>query len=125
MRLARSMGTRGKPRRRRKPRSQSGNASSRRLAIYRRKTWSACQSMGPLRLWPAETVTMPRYFVDTFYWVALSDPRDQWHTRVLTFSRSLSDYQLYPVDEVLSEYLTFYSASSPHVRDDAAGLATP
>jgi len=62
---------------------------------------------------------MPRYFVDTFYWVALSDPRDQWHTRVLTFSRSLSDYQLYPVDEVLSEYLTFYSASSPHVRDDA------
>jgi len=62
---------------------------------------------------------MPRYFVDTFYWVALSDPRDQWHTRVLTFSRSLSDYQLYTVDEVLSEYLTFYSASSPHVRDDA------
>ena len=62
---------------------------------------------------------MPRYFVDTFYWVALSDPRDQWHTRVLTFSRSLSDYQLFTVDEVLSEYLTFYSASSPHVRDDA------
>jgi len=62
---------------------------------------------------------MPRYFVDTFYWVALSDPRDQWHTRDLTFSRSLSDYQLYTVDEVLSEYLTFYSASSPHVRDDA------
>jgi len=62
---------------------------------------------------------MPRYFVDTFYWVALSDPRDQWHTRVLTFSRSLSDYQLYTVDEVLSEYLTFYSASSPHVRDGA------
>ena len=62
---------------------------------------------------------MPRYFVDTFYWVPLSDPRDQWHTRVLTFSRSLSDYQLYTVDEVLSEYLTFYSASSPHVRDDA------
>jgi predicted nucleic acid-binding protein len=62
---------------------------------------------------------MPRYFVDTFYWVALSDPRDQWNTRVLTFSRSLSDYQLYTVDEVLSEYLTFYSASSPHVRNDA------
>jgi predicted nucleic acid-binding protein len=62
---------------------------------------------------------MPQYFVDTFYWVALSDPRDQWHTRVLTFSRSLSDYQLYTVDEVLSEYLTFYSASSPHVRDNA------
>jgi uncharacterized protein len=62
---------------------------------------------------------MPRYFVDTFYWVALSDPRDQWHARVLAFSRSLSDYHLYTVDEVLAEYLTFYSASRPHVRADA------
>jgi predicted nucleic acid-binding protein len=60
-----------------------------------------------------------RYFVDTFYLVALSDPRDQWHTRVLTFSRSLSDYHLYTVDEVLAEYLTFYSASRPHIREDA------
>jgi predicted nucleic acid-binding protein len=62
---------------------------------------------------------MPRYFVDTFYWVALSDPRDQWHARVLVFSRSLSDYHLYTVDEVLAEYLTFYSASRPRVREDA------
>ena len=62
---------------------------------------------------------MPRYFVDTFYLVALSDPRDQGHARVLTFSRSLRDYHLYTVDEVLAEYLTFYSASRPHVREDA------
>ena len=62
---------------------------------------------------------MPRYFVDTFYWVALSDARDQWHARVVAFSRSLSDYHLYTVDEVLAEYLTFYSAARPHVRDDA------
>jgi predicted nucleic acid-binding protein len=62
---------------------------------------------------------MPRYFVDTFYLAALSDPRDQWHARVLAFSRSLSDYHLYTVDEVLAEYLTFYSASRPHVRADA------
>ena len=60
-----------------------------------------------------------RYFVDTFYLVALSDPRDQWHARVLTFSRSLSDYHLYTVDEVLAEYLTFYSASRPHIREEA------
>ena len=60
-----------------------------------------------------------RYFVDTFYLVALSDPRDQWHAHVLTLSRSLSDYHLYTVDEVLAEYLTFYSASRPHIREDA------
>jgi predicted nucleic acid-binding protein len=62
---------------------------------------------------------MPRYFVDTFYLVALSDLRDHWHARVLEFSRSLREYQLYTVDEVLAEYLTFYSASRPHVRADA------
>ena len=62
---------------------------------------------------------MPRYFVDTFYWVALSDPRDQWHARVLAFSQALSDYHLYTVDEVLAEYLTFYSAARPHVRADS------
>src|SRR5438309_11077433 len=59
------------------------------------------------------------FFADTFYWVALLLRRDQWHARVLTFSQSLSDYHLYTVDEVLAEYLTFYSASRPHVRKDA------
>jgi uncharacterized protein len=62
---------------------------------------------------------MPRYFLDTFYLVALSDPRDQWYARVLAFSRSLADYHLYTVDEVLAEYLTFYSASRPKIREDA------
>ena len=56
---------------------------------------------------------MPRYFVDTFYLVALSDPRNQWHARVLTFSRTLREYQFYTVDAGLAEYLTFYSASRP------------
>jgi predicted nucleic acid-binding protein len=62
---------------------------------------------------------MLRYFLDTFYLVALSDPRDQWHGRVLAFNRALTEYRLYTVDEVLAEYLTFYSASGPHVRADA------
>jgi predicted nucleic acid-binding protein len=62
---------------------------------------------------------MPRYFLDTFYLVALSDPRDQWYARVLAFSQALADYHLYTVDEVLAEYLTFYSASRPRIRDDA------
>jgi predicted nucleic acid-binding protein len=62
---------------------------------------------------------MLRYFLDTFYFVALSDPRDQWHAPVLAFSQALTAYRLYTVDEVLAEYLTFYSASGPHVRADA------
>ena len=63
---------------------------------------------------------MRRYFIDTFYLVALSNPRDQWHRQVSEFSRSLDDFHLYTVDEVLTEYLTFYSTARPHVREGAA-----
>lgn len=63
---------------------------------------------------------MRRYFIDTFYLVALSNPRDQWYYRVSEFSRLLDDFHLYTVDEVLTEYLTFYSTARPHVREGAA-----
>lgn len=49
---------------------------------------------------------MRHLFVDTFYLIALAHRRDQWHERVLAFSRSLRDYRLYTVDEVLAEFLT-------------------
>lgn len=31
---------------------------------------------------------MRRFFVDTFYWVALFNPKDGWHERVLGFSQT-------------------------------------
>jgi predicted nucleic acid-binding protein len=40
---------------------------------------------------------MSRFFVDTFYLIALSNRRDQWHRRVVTFSRALRDVRLYTV----------------------------
>jgi uncharacterized protein len=63
---------------------------------------------------------MRRLFVDTFYLIALSNPRDQWHQRVLAFSQSLTDVRLYTVDEVLAEFLTFCSTAGAHVRTEAA-----
>lgn len=66
---------------------------------------------------------MQRYFVDTFYLVAISNPRDQGHRRAMAFSQSLEDYHLYTVDEVLAEYLTFFSTARPHVREQAAVTA--
>jgi uncharacterized protein len=63
---------------------------------------------------------MRRLFVDTFYLIALSSPRDQWHQRVVTFSQSLADYRLYTVDEVLAEFLTFCSTAGAHIRTEAA-----
>jgi predicted nucleic acid-binding protein len=62
---------------------------------------------------------MRRLFVDTFYLIALAHPRDQWRERVLTFSRSLRDYRLYTVDEVLAEFLTACSASGARIRQRA------
>jgi predicted nucleic acid-binding protein len=63
---------------------------------------------------------MRRLFVDTFYLIALAHPRDQWHTRVLTFSQSLGDASLYTVDDVLIEFLAACSASGPRIRRQAA-----
>ncbi len=63
---------------------------------------------------------MHRYFIDTFYLVALTNRRDQWHRCVRSFSQALTAYHLYIVEEVLAEYLTFCSASRPHVREEAA-----
>lgn len=63
---------------------------------------------------------MRRYFADAFYWVALFSPRDQWHSRVLAFEATLDDTPLYTTDEVLTEFLAFYSATDPVLRTRAA-----
>ena len=66
---------------------------------------------------------MRRFFADTFYWVALSNRRDQWHARVQAFNRVLRTYHLYTTDEVIAEFLTFYSEGTPHTRRQAASFA--
>jgi predicted nucleic acid-binding protein len=66
---------------------------------------------------------MNRFFVDTFYWIALSNRRDQWHARVRAFDDALVAYHLYTTDEVLTEFLTFYSEGTPHTRRQAALFA--
>jgi predicted nucleic acid-binding protein len=63
---------------------------------------------------------MNRYFVDTFYWIALTNRRDQWHERVQAFDDALDAYRLYTTDEVLTEFLTSYSEGTPHTRRQAA-----
>jgi predicted nucleic acid-binding protein len=59
---------------------------------------------------------MRRYFVDAFYWIALFSHRDQWHRRVLAFDETLGDAPLYTTDEVLTEFLAFYSATDLRTR---------
>jgi len=62
---------------------------------------------------------MRRFFVDAFYWIALLSPRDQWHARVLVFAATLDAYHLYTTDEVLTEFLAFYSTANATIRTRA------
>lgn len=59
---------------------------------------------------------MTVFFADTFYWAALTNPRDRYHARAVEFSSSLRPDKLFTTDEVLSEYLAFFSGTRESVR---------
>lgn len=59
---------------------------------------------------------MKRIFADTSYWVALIDPKDKWHSKAVSLSKSLAGELLITTDEVLSEVLTFFSGFGPGIR---------
>jgi predicted nucleic acid-binding protein len=58
-------------------------------------------------------------FADTFYWAAITSTEDTAHDRALSFSRSLQLDEIVTTDEVLNEYLTFFSGARPSVRAQA------
>lgn len=55
-------------------------------------------------------------FADTSYWVALMDPRDQWHEKATSLAKSLGSNLIVTTDEVLTEVLAFFSAYSARTR---------
>lgn len=55
-------------------------------------------------------------FADSFYWIALLDPSDQWHQRVKNFNRNLKSVQFVTTDEVLTEFLNFFSGYNSTMR---------
>lgn len=61
-------------------------------------------------------------FADTFYWVALLNPRDAFHAPVTSFDSSLSATRLVTTDEVLTEVLNWFSRFGPRWRSEAATL---
>ena len=48
-------------------------------------------------------------FADTFYWIALTNVRDAAHGRMMALSRSFAYRRIVTTEEVLTEYLNFYS----------------
>ncbi len=62
---------------------------------------------------------MKAVFADTFYWVALTNPDDTRHREAVAFDKVLGDATIITTDEVLIEFMTFFSAD-PWQRGRAA-----
>jgi predicted nucleic acid-binding protein len=65
---------------------------------------------------------MKRLFADTFYWVALINPNDDWYSRVLGVSNSLGQSQIVTTEEILTEVLAFYSQAGIRMRQRTVEL---
>jgi len=63
---------------------------------------------------------MTALFADTFYWVAPADFADSAHKRALAITAERALSRIVTTDEVLTEYLTFFSAAPEPVRHEAA-----
>ena len=55
-------------------------------------------------------------FVDTFFWVALTDKRDRFHGETLRVMSQLRGAQLFTSEIVLIELVNFFSEYGPHFR---------
>ena len=62
---------------------------------------------------------MTRVFADAVYWIALANRKDQWHAKVVQAMRSLGPVTLVTTDEVLDEFLAYYSGHGPAMRSNA------
>jgi predicted nucleic acid-binding protein len=65
---------------------------------------------------------MRRIFVDTLYWVAIHNPKDQWHQAALKASRTLAGCHLITTEEVLIEVLNAFCEAGAMVRQEAVHL---
>ena len=58
-------------------------------------------------------------FVDTLYFVALFNPRDQWHERAFAASELIANAKLITTEDVLVELLNFFSEYGEKARHGA------
>ena len=63
---------------------------------------------------------MTALFADTFYWIALADFNDNAHQWALTVTTERAASSIVTTDEVLAEYLNFFSRAPAPVRRQVA-----
>ena len=65
---------------------------------------------------------MNAVFVDTAYWIALANPREQWASAAKKAREKLGDVLLVTTDEVLIEFLNMLSKRGPKLREVATRM---
>jgi len=63
---------------------------------------------------------MSPLFADTFYWIALTDFSDAAHEQALKLTTERARSAIVTTDEVLAEYLTFFSTAPGPMRREVA-----
>lgn len=66
---------------------------------------------------------MRTIFVDTAYWVARANRRDQWYQTARELASQLAGVPLLTTELVLVEYLNYFSAFGVEMRDNVAATA--
>ena len=59
---------------------------------------------------------MSRVFADTFYWLAISSPTDQWRESVLKIVATIENLSLVTTEEVLTEFLAGMAGRGDYQR---------
>lgn len=65
---------------------------------------------------------MRELFADTFFWIALADPQDQWHDSVSRFAATIQSVHLITTDEVLTEFATQLGVRDRRLRGIASAF---
>src|SRR5438105_1748001 len=63
------------------------------------------------------------YFADTFWWIAVANPKDTWHARVLAWEAAHPQARFVTTEEILSELLTWFAGTGPAGRAHASAMA--
>jgi predicted nucleic acid-binding protein len=58
-------------------------------------------------------------FADAFYWIALLNRNDKYYPIVKAFNQTLTNAHLITTDEILTEFLNFYSSSGIQMQSNA------
>lgn len=61
-------------------------------------------------------------FADSFFWMALVNPRDEWHLKATEYQHELTEARIVTTQEVLTELLTYLSGWGDYWRTVAAHL---